>query len=422
MEARTLPRGSDLAPRWALDPAVVYLNHGSFGACPRSVLEAQRAYRDRMEAEAVRFFVRDAEGLLDESRAALAPLVGCAAPDLVFVPNATTGVATVLANLEEQGVLGPGDEILITAHEYPACRNGVRRTARRTGATIVEAPIPFPISGPEAAIDAVLSRATARTRLALLSHVTSPSGLVLPVERLVPALEARGIRCIVDGAHGVGFHALALDRLGASYYTSNCHKWLCAPKGSAFLHIRPDRQKEGDGFRPLVLSNRAETPGDETRGGRKHLLTEFDYLGTDDLTAYMAIKDAIRDVASMVPGGWPEVHRRNRDLLLRARTVLLRALGTEAPAPESMLGCLATLLLPDADPERRARLAARPTRYHDALWDALVERHGIQVPIWSVPGCPRRTLRLSAQLYNSIEQYEYLAAALRDELAREAGL
>jgi isopenicillin-N epimerase len=330
--------------------------------------------------------------------------------DIVLVPNATTAVATVLDNLSRSWQAG--DEIIATAHEYPACMNNLRRIAARVGAKIVSISIPFPLRDPAQVEQPVLGAVTPRTRAALLSSATSPSALILPVERIVPELERRGIAAIVDGAHGIGFAPLDLQALGASFYTSNCHKWLCAPKGSAFLHIREDRQED---FRPLILSNNAERP----RPGRKHLLTEFDFVGTHDPTPYLVIPKAIEFLGGLLPGGWPELMAKNHAMVLQARDLVCRRLNIEPPAPDSMLGAMATLFLPAHDPERHAHLMSRPTRYHDALQDALLDRWKIQVPVWAIPGETRRLFRISAQLYNSWEQYEYLAEALAEEVERE---
>jgi isopenicillin-N epimerase len=414
--ARTprLPAPSDLARHFALDPEVVFLNHGSFGACPRAVLDAQSEFRARMEREPIKWFVETQPGLMDEAREALAAFVRCPADDLVFLPNVTQAVATILENLESQ--LKPGDELLAPGHEYPACMNNLRRAAARTGAAVVTAVLPFPVRSPDDIVDAVLGKVTPRTRVCLISHVTSPSGLILPVERIVPELERRGVVTIVDGAHAAGFvPCLDVAALGCSFYTNNCHKWLCSPKGSAFLYIREDRQND---FRPLALSNNAERP----RPGRKHLLTEFDYVGTTDQTAYLTVPAAIKTMAALVPGGWPEIIRRNHDLVIRGRDTICKTIGVEPPAPDSMLGSLSTMLLPEHAPERLARLMARSSRYHDALQDALVDRHHIQVPVWSIAGDSRRVIRISAQAYNSPAQYEYLAGALSEELERERAL
>ncbi len=224
---------------WPLDPAVTFLNHGSFGACPRVVLERQTAIREEMERNPVEFLVRKMSPLLDESRAALAGLVGAEPADLVFVHNATAGVNAVLRALDFQ----PGDEIIVTAHDYNACRNVVRYVAERTGARVVAADVPLPIDSPRQVLDAVLERATAHTRLAMLDHITSPTALVFPIEELVGELNGRGIDTLIDGAHAPGMVPLDLRRIGAAYYTGNCHKWLCAEGGR--FSPRPPRPPAG---------------------------------------------------------------------------------------------------------------------------------------------------------------------------------
>ncbi len=412
MPDRHPPFPSPLAVHWQHDPSIVYLNHGSFGACPTAVLQAQQRLRNRMEAEAVRFFVEDYWSLMDRARAALGAFLHARPQDFAPIPNATYAVTTVLHHLARTGAIKAGDEVLVNDHEYPACLNNARDVCAMVGAAVVPVEIPFPVSGPEQVHDLIMSKVTPRTKAALLSHVTSPSGLILPVDRLVPELERRGVRTIIDGAHAAGFvRALDLSALGASYYTSNCHKWLCCPKGSAFLWVREDRQK---GFRPLVLSNFAEKP----MPGREPFLTEFDFVGTNDVTPFMAIPDAIEFMGKLFRDGWPAVFDHNRALLLKAREILCREWNVEPPAPESMLGNLCTLRLPEHPEPLRSKLAARRSRYHDALQEALIERHRIQVPVWNVAG-KGRTIRISAQVYNSVGQYEYLAAAVAEELARE---
>ncbi len=412
MPDRHPPFPSPLAVHWQLDPSICYLNHGSFGACPTAVLHAQQRLRNRMEAEAVRYFVEEYWGLLDRARAALGAFLNARAQDFAPVTNATLAVATVLHHLARTGAIMAGDEILANNHEYPACMNNLRDVCGMVGATLVPVTIPFPVAGPEQVYDLIMARVTSKTKAALISHVTSSSGLILPLDRLVPELERRGIRTIIDGAHAAGFvRGLDLTKLGASYYTSNCHKWLCAPKGSAFLWVREDRQKN---FRPMVLSNFAENP----KPDRAQFLTEFDFVGTSDMTPFMAIPDAIEFMGKVFRDGWPAVFDHNRALLLKGREIVCRELKVEPPAPESMLGNLCTIRLPEQPEAIRAKLAARKSKYHDALQEALIERHRIQVPIWSVAG-KGRTIRLSAQVYNSIGQYEYLAAAVGEELARE---
>jgi len=368
-----------------------------------------------MEAETIRFFVEDTWALMDRARAALGSFVSARAEDIVPIPNATFAVTTALNHMTSTGYLKPGDEILANDHEYPACLNNLRAVCARGEVKVVMAEIPFPVTSPEQVLELLMSKVTPRTKAALVSHVTSSSGLVMPVEMLVPELEKRGVRTIIDGAHGVGFLPLNLTLLNPSYYTSNCHKWLCAPKGSAFLWVRGELQKD---FRPLVLSNFAEKP----KPGRPAFHTEFDFVGTNDMTPFLTIPDAISFMPTIIPGGWPTVMKRNRDLTLAARDVLCRKLSIAAPAPDSMIACLATIPLPPHTPERHAKLLRRPTNYHDALQDSLLERWRIQVPIWSTGTPPKRVIRVGAQVYNSIGQYEYLAEALAVELERERAL
>lgn len=398
------PSPSPLAAHWAHDPGVCYLNHGSFGSCPRAVLEAQSRWRDAMEAEGVRFFVEQLRPRMDEARKRLADFVRCDWEGIAFLHNETTVVATVLDNIRFR----PGDEILVTSQEYPACRNAVDRAAARTGARVAVAPIPWPVTSEDDVVTPILHAANQRTRLALISHVTSPTGLVLPIKRIVREMKARGVETLVDAAHGVGFMPIDLDDIGAAYYSSNLHKWLCTPKGAAFLHVRRDLR---DGFRPLVLSNNATIPIQ----GRSQFLTEFDFIGTDDYTAFLVIPEAIEFMDRLLPGGWPEVMLRNRDLSFAARDLLCQSLGTPPPAPDSMVGPLASVLLPPLDPESRARLDRTPTRFSDPLQDRLVDKWRIQVPVIRVG--QHRHVRVSAQLYNSIDQYRYLAHALSVELA-----
>ena len=239
-----------LADRWLLDPEVIFLNHGSFGATPKAVLDEQSRIRLRIEREPLVFFDHDYLKELDQARAVLAGFLGARTDDLAFVVNATTGVNTVLRSLR----LERGDQLLVTDHEYDACRNAIDAVAADSGAEVVVASIPFPLSSESEVVEAVIEKVTPRTRLLLIDHATSQTGLLLPVEQLVKEAQARGVEVLVDGAHAPGMVALDLDTLGAAYYTGNLHKWTCAPKGAAFLHVREDRR---DGVRPLVISHGA---------------------------------------------------------------------------------------------------------------------------------------------------------------------
>jgi isopenicillin-N epimerase len=395
---------NEWAALWPLDRSVMFLNHGSYGACPAEVLRYQDALRAEMEAEPVRFLGRELDDRLDAARARLGAFVGADPDDLAFVSNATGGVNAVLRSLR----LAAGDELLTTDHAYQACRNTLDFVAERSGARVVTVTLPFPVTDPQAIVDTVLAGVTPRTRLALLDHITSPTALILPLERIVAALAARGIDSVVDGAHAPVMVPLDLRALGAAYYSGNCHKWLCTPKGSAFLWVRRDRQAD---VHPLTISHGAKGE----RAGRSRFRLEFDWTGTQDPTAWLTVPMAIDYLAGLVPGGWPALMARNRALALEARRLLCAAVGTEPPCPEEMIGSIASVILPDN------RTVETGWRVRDPIQGRLFEAWGIEVPIMRWPAPPKRMVRVSAQLYNHLPQYVRLAEALRKELAADAG-
>ncbi|MCW5765469.1 MAG: aminotransferase class V-fold PLP-dependent enzyme [Phycisphaeraceae bacterium] len=402
--------------RFSLDRSLVFLNHGPFGAVPIDVQRRQDEWRRRCELDPVAFMVEHLEPALDTARAAVARFVNCPADDLAFVHNATAGVNTVVRSIDWR----PGDELLISTHEYNACNNAVRYAAQRTGAAVICADMPWPVPSSRAMADAVMSRITPRTRLVLLSHITSPSAVRMPVESMIPAIQSRGVDVLLDSAHAPGMVDFDLAALAPAYCTGNLHKWVSAPKGCAFLYVRPDRQRQ---IRPLVISHAANSP----RTDRSRFRLEFDFVGSMDYSPWLCAPDAIEAMASMRPGGWPEVRRHNRDLALAARRTLCGRLGVEPPAPEEMLGSMASVILPSHPTPLAERLAARPTKYADALQDRLISQWRIQVPVIrhadpAAPGGAWRSVRLSAQVYNTPAQYEYLAHALEQELAHERSL
>ena len=391
---------------WRLDPSVTFLNHGSYGACPEPILEVQRAWRDRLETEPVRFLAGDLPGLLAEARVAIGAFLGADPEGLAFVPNATTGVNTVLQSLHFR----PGDELLTDDHEYNATINALRAVAARDGAGVVVAPIPFPIATAAEAREAILAAVTDRTRLVLISQVTSPTALILPIAELVAELDRRGIDTLVDGAHASGMLPLDLDRLRAAYWTGNGHKWLCGPKGSAVLWVREDRRER---IHPLIVSHGANAPLE----GRPRFRHEFDWVGTSDPTAFLTLPAAIDwmgRVAAPDGRGWPALMAANHALALEGRDLIARALGVEPPAPDPMLGSMAALPLPGVADEAAAI----------ALAAALETEDRIQVPIgpWPVRAAladgadPQILIRISAQRYNEPADYERLAAALARRL------
>ena len=385
---------------WLLEDGVLHLNHGSFGATPASVLEAQQRVRSRIEANPTKYFLGgEYQNELDSARRDVADFVGADEAGLVFVNNVTTGVNAVLRSLEP--VLGSGDEILITDHEYNACRNAAEVSASRTGARVATVRVPFPIESSQQAVDAVLAAVTDRTGILLIDAVTSATGLVMPVADIAAELEP-DVRVVVDAAHAPGMIDFNVSELGTSYVTANCHKWMCSAKGAGFLWVRSDRR---DDVYHSVISH-GYNGGWPSGGGRLH--AQFDWTGTDDPSAWLTVPDALAAVGAMHPDGWPGVRRTIRELCLSGRRILVDALGIDPPAPDDMIGAIASVPVPPAEDPG--------TGIFDPLMAALEQRHGIQVPVFTWPAPPERLLRISAHLYNDESQYRRLAGALTTEL------
>ncbi|OUC16676.1 MAG: penicillin epimerase [Alkalinema sp. CACIAM 70d] len=376
---------------WTLDPEIIFLNHGSFGACPREVLAYQQHLRQQLERQPLRFLGREIEARLDEARSVLANFVGADPTNLAFVPNATTGVNAVLRSLNLQ----PGNELLTTNQEYNACRNALNYIAERSGATIVIADIPFPVASPDTIVQAVCSKVSDQTRLVLLDHVVSQTALILPIAEIIATLNSQGIESLIDGAHVPGMIPLDLRSLGATYYTGNCHKWLCAPKGAAFLYVQPDRQTN---IHPTTISHGRNDP--RTTRSRFHL--EFDWMGTGDPTAYLSVPKAIEYLGSLLPTGWTGLMEHNHNLAITARQSLSQILEIATPCPDEMLGSMATLPLPDGDAQE--------------LYQHLWQGFNLEVPIIPFPAAPQRLIRISAQIYNTLSEYKFLGETLRSLL------
>ena len=388
---------ANLREHWTLDPAIDYLNHGSFGACPKAVLDKQREYRDLMEREPMDFLERECWELINDSRRTLADFIGAPPDQTAFVHNATTGVNTVLRSLD----FAPGDELLTTTHIYGACKNAMEFVAKKSGAKVVYARLPFPVESPGQAVESIMSCVTDRTRFALIDHITAPTAMVLPVKELTAKLQARGVEVMIDGAHAPGMTRLNMLDIGAQYYTGNCHKWLCSPKGSAFLYVREDRLEK---IRPLVISHGAT----DSRTDRPRFQSEFCWQGTDDPTAYLCVAESIKYMEKLLPGGWDEIMRRNHELALAARNTLCGSLEIPAPCPDKMIGSMAALplgKLPDLPPSRCFGI--------HPLQDLLRREHNFEVIVNEWPAPHHAILRVSAQLYNRESQYERLAKVLK---------
>jgi isopenicillin-N epimerase len=368
-----------------LRPDVIFLNHGSFGACPRPVFAAYQSWQLELERQPVEFLGRRFTGLMAQARAALAGFVGAEADDLVYVPNATTGLNVVARSLP----LRPGDEVLATDHEYGALDRTWRFICQKRGATYINHPLPLPWESPEAVVEALWSGVTERTRVLFISHITSPTALILPVAELARRARAAGILTIVDGAHGPGQVDLDLRELGADIYVGNCHKWMMAPKGAAFLYARREVQ---EWLEPLVVSWgwQSEKPGPS------RFVDEQEWQGTRDIAAYLAVPAAI---AFMEEHEWPRVRQECHELLRQAREEVAALTGLPPICPDS--------------PEWTAQMAALPLPDCDAagLQRRLYEEFTIEVPIISWGG--RTFVRVSIQGYNTEADVAALVGALR---------
>lgn len=391
-----------LRQHWLLEQGTTYLNHGAFGACPRPVLEAQSRLRERLERQPVHFLTRELEGLLDQAREVLADFVGADPEGLALLSNATEGVNTFLRAFP----LAPGDQVLVTDHEYPASRNALDAVAEATGAEVVVVHLPFPIASADQVVEAVLTKVGPKTRLALFDHITSQTALVLPIARLIAELRERGVPTLIDGAHGPGQVPLAISDLGAAAYAGHCHKWLCAPKGAAFLWVSPEWRER---VHPLVVSFGRTSP----RTDRSRFRLEFDGRGTLDPTQWLCIPEAIRFLSGLLPGGMPALMAHNRNQVLSARASLAARLGTPIACPEDMIGSMACVLLPDL-----REGAWRPGSATDPIYDALWAEFRIEVPVIPFPAPPRHHVRISSQAYNAPADYARLGDALETLLAR----
>jgi isopenicillin-N epimerase len=379
------PSATELRREFLLDPEIAFLNHGSFGACPRPVFERYQTWQRELEHDPVDFIARRVPDLLDGARASLAAYLGCSAADLAFVPNATTGVNLAARSLD----LRPGDEVLATGLEYGACDLAWEWVCRRVGAEYVRAPIPLPLGDPGDLVDALFACTSERTRVVYVSHVTSDTGLVLPVDGIVGRARELGLVTIVDGAHAPAHVPVDLAALGADFYSGNAHKWLSAPKGAGFLHVRPGHQERVD----AAIVSWGYTEG-------RTFSQRIEYQGTRDPAAWLAVPDAISFQAKR---DWDDVRERSRRLTREARSELCELLATAPLAPEAMVAQMATVRLP------------RPAA---DLSERLFTRHRVEV---SVGGAEGDLLRVSVAGYTTREEIDRLLAALVRELDAEEG-
>jgi len=375
--------------QFLLDPDLVFLNHGSFGACPREVLEVQRHWQLEMERNPVEFLGRRSAELLFQARAAFAAALGGRADELVFVPNATTGVNVVARSFPLQ----PGDEVLTTDLEYGACDAAWQRACAQAGAFYRRIALPLPFDRYQVA-KRLLSAASEKTKLIYFSHVTSTTALILPAAQICAAARERGIATFIDGAHAPGQIPVDLDAINADFYVGNCHKWLCAPKGSAFLHARTAHHALLDAN--VISWGYAEGTGGHS-GFDAYLGTSLferrmQWQGTRDLSAWLSVPAALD---FQKKHDWPAVQGRCHELARSALEVLTRRFATHPIAGDEDWAQMVAIPVAAQDPELlRRRL------YAENRIEIPVTSHGEQVFV-----------RLSVQGYNTLQDIERLLAA-----------
>jgi isopenicillin-N epimerase len=387
-----MPFGHPMLAHWTLDPAVVYLNHGTVGATPKRVLTVQQTIRDQMERAPSQFLLRDVSGLLGSSRSeptrmrlaagAVANFVGARAQDVVFVDNATTGVNAVLRSLP----LERGDEMLMTDHAYGAIARAALFVARTRGAVLTRVTVPYPAFDPDRFLDALAGAITPATRIAIVDHITSESALVLPIADVAALCRARGVALLVDGAHAPGVLPLNVPAIGADWYTANLHKWALAPRSTGFLWAHPSRQQD---LHPAVVS----------WGLDLGFTAEFDWVGTRDPSPWLAAPDGIAFLREL---GAAAIWRHNHELAIGAARMLADRWGTRVEIDDRHLGFMAAVPLPvhlGTAPDQAARLR-----------DRLLFDHAIEVQVHAA--CDRLWARISAQVYNEMSDYERLADAV----------
>jgi isopenicillin-N epimerase len=372
---------SGLKSQFLLDPSVIFLNHGSFGACPQPVFEAYQRWQLEMERQPVAFLHRRYDALMNEARAKLAAFVGTDADNLIFLPNATVGINLVVRSLP----LKPGDEILATNHEYGAVDYTWEFICQKTGAHYVRHPISLPVTSPDAFVEALWSAVTPRTKVIAISHITSPTALIFPVEEICRRARDMGILTVIDGAHTPGHIDLNLESIGADFYTGNCHKWLSAPKGSGFLYARPEHHKT---LEPLVIS---WGYGDDSTFASRN-----QWQGTRDIAAYLSVAAAIDFQEA---NQWDKVRQHCHALASETRAKLAELTGLPPISPDSVdwFGQMVTIPLPLLDTLDLKR--------------RLYDEFCVEVPVITWENQP--FIRVSFQGYNTAEDADALIAAMK---------
>ncbi|KAI1267892.1 selenocysteine lyase [Xylariaceae sp. FL1019] len=401
-----LPRPDPMLSKWSLRQDVVHMDHGSSGACPTEILEYQNALRWDLDRGSPEFFLSAWSPRHRASKERLSKFVGADYDELLLTPGSTLGLNIVTQSQQFQ----PGDELLTTNHAYSSVTMLLKHVANRDGAKVVIANVPFPVASPDDIVASIMACVTERTKFAIIDHIVSRTGLVFPIKRIVAELAARGIDTLVDGAHGPGQVQVDLHDIGAAYYTTSCHKWMCAPRGVGFMYARRDRISK---LKPLIIA-RSGHWRDTNGAGYTWLEHTFEWNGCHDPSGVHSMPKIIDFLDTALPGGHAAMVKRNHDLAVEARTRVLEILGIAKPCPDDMIANMVTFPLPDSVLPNA--LGILPICKN--LWER--ERAEIQCYHW--PAYPKRIFRFSVQLHNSLEQFLWLASKIKEELENETKL
>ncbi len=378
--------GKAIRDQWLLDENIIFLNNGSFGACPIEVMEASAQWQKRAEKEPMIFFVDEYFHIIRNTAARFGKFLGCSRDSLVFVENATTGINTVLFSL--LGKLKAGDEILTTSHVYPAVRNAMKHYAGLAGCKYVEAKIPFPVNSEEEIIDSISSYISESTKLAVIDHVSSATGIIFPVEKIVGLFREKNILIAIDGAHAPGMIDLDIEHIDADWYTGNLHKWLFAPKGAAVLH---SKECHHNYTKPLTIS----------LFYGNGFTNEFDWTGTKSQISVLSANEAL-DFFMRLDGD--SIRLYQKELLIQARNLICDRLEIEKPVPDSMLAAMSTIEFPFITEQS----------YQKSLDLRQYLLRNYDIELFTTFFDNRIMFRISCQIYNYLEEYEKLAFALQD--------
>ena len=385
---------TNLSNEWSIPANVTYLNHGSFGPSPRCVREARHAWSERLESQPMDFYLRQMETALDDAAEKLGKFIGANGNDLLFCDNATVAMNIVAESVSAS--LKPDDEILFTDQEYGAVMRIWRRAAERVGARIVIQHMPRPVTNADEQVAAVMNAVTVRTKLIIVSHITSPTSVIFPVEAVCREAAKRGVPVCIDGPHALAMEPLNLKKLGCDFYCASGHKWLSAPFGSGFLYVAKRRQQQ---LTPPVMSW-----GGSLSGRPAHWQDEFRWLGTRDPAAFLAIPTAIEFLERF---GIEKFRQQTHELAQYARQRIVELTGLEPPTPDSRewYGSMIALPIPSkGEPAPKQGI-------RDQLQNPLWEKFGIEVPIVHWRG--ERLLRVSCYLYTTREHIDRLCDALK---------